>query len=287
VGAGLAAGGVGCPEAGAATGERIVPPLFVSNPQTFFPFHFLRRSPIIHYAQEKKPRYPGRDTAHLFDLTFKKLLRLSNKALISFINGLFRKKYPPDSTVEFLTTETVSKKLKHLLNDTRILINGDIYIIEAQIGFDGDMMVRVFEYAYFSGLSEKTFEDNVRTIEFPQAMVIYWEGKEEIPQKQVLRLKFPDGSWYNYEVETFEPLKHSVRTLEERGLAILLPFYILKLRKQVENAAAGLERKRLSGETLKLLDSLAEAVTHCETKGQIDEQDTVDILKDLERLYRE
>jgi hypothetical protein len=131
-------------------------------------------------SNKKQPKRSNRETAHVFDLVFKKLLHLSNKALISFINGLFRKKYPPDSTVEFLTTETVSKKYRHLFNDTRININGDLYIIEAQIGFDGEMMVRVFEYSYYSGLFEKTFENNIRTIEFPQAIVIYWEGKEYV-----------------------------------------------------------------------------------------------------------
>jgi hypothetical protein len=102
-----------------------------------------------------------------------------------------------------------------------------------------------------------------------------------------LRLKFPDGSCYDYEVATFNPLRHSVKELEKKGMAILLPFYVLKLRKAVEKAGSGAERQKLSARMLKLLGELDEAVKNCEQKGQIDEQDALDILRNLARLHRE
>jgi hypothetical protein len=176
----------------------------------------------------KSPKRTKRATAHVFDLLLKQLLHLSNRAVVSFINGLFGTKHPLDSAVEYLSTETVSKKLRPLMSDTRIRVNDDIYIIEAQISFDGDMMIRVFEYGYYSGLSEKTFEDTIRTIKIPPARIIYWEGTGQMPPEQILRLRFPDGSYYDYGVETFEPLKHSVKELEKKGLAILLPVLCVK-----------------------------------------------------------
>jgi hypothetical protein len=54
-------------------------------------------------------------------------------------------------------------------------------------------------------------------------------------------LKVPGKPSYDYEVENFNLLAHSVKELEKKGLAILLPFYVLKLREQVEKAAPGLE----------------------------------------------
>jgi hypothetical protein len=237
---------------------------------------------------KKKPvKHPKRETAQVFDLLLKKLLHLSDKAVISFINGLFNKKYPMNSTVEFLPTETVSNKLRKLMSDTRVKINADTYIIEGQIRFDGEMMIRVFEYGYYSGLTKKTFENGVRTIEIAPAKVIYWEGTAKTPAKQTLLLKFPDGFSYTYEVETFTPLTHSVKELEKKGLVILLPFYVLKLRKQVENAKSGAERKKLSEQMQKLLDELAETVEDCERKGVIDGQDALDIIRGLEQLYKE
>jgi hypothetical protein len=100
-------------------------------------------------------------------------------------------------------------------------------------------------------------------------------------------LRFPDGSYYDYGVETFEPLKHSVKELEQKGLAILLPFYVLKLRKQVEKAAPGTERKKLTGEMRKLLEELERAVAGCEKKGIIEGNDATEIMTGLERLFRE
>jgi hypothetical protein len=149
------------------------------------------------------------------------------------------------------------------------------------------MMIRVFEYGYYSGLTEKTFENGVRTVEIAPAKVIYWEGTAKTPAKQTLRLKFPDGFAYNYEVETFTPLTHSVKELEKKGLVILLPFYVLKLRKQVENAKTGAERKKLSEQMQTMLDELVETVEDCERKGKIGNVDIPDILDGLERLFQE
>jgi hypothetical protein len=164
----------------------------------------------------KPARRSKRATAHVFDLLFKRLLHLSNRAVVSFINGLFGTKYPRSSTVEYLSTETVSKKLRRLMSDTRLRINDETYLVEAQISFDGDMMIRCFEYGYYSGLVEKTFEGPIRTIKIPSARIIYWEGTE-LPESQVLRLRFANGSYYDYSVETFQPLTHSVKELEQKG----------------------------------------------------------------------
>jgi hypothetical protein len=140
--------------------------------------------PIKEPPKKKTVNQTKRETAQVFDLLLKKLLHLSNKAVISFINGLFNKKYSMGSAVEFLPTETVSKKLRKLISDTRVKINNDIYIIEGQIRFDGEMMIRVFEYGYYSGLTKKTVDNGVRTVEIAPAKVIYWEGTAKTPAKQ-------------------------------------------------------------------------------------------------------
>jgi predicted transposase/invertase (TIGR01784 family) len=247
----------------------------------------VKKNPQQTKKQTAPAKPPKRQTAHVFDLLLKQLLHLSNKAVISFINGIFNKKYPMDSTVEFLSTETVSKKLRSLMSDTRVNINNDTYIIEGQIRFDGEMMIRVFEYGYYSGLTDKTFENGIRTVKIAPAIVIYWQGAASTPEKQTLRLKFPDGFSHTYEVETFTPLTHRVKELEKKGLAILLPFYVLKLRKQIERAKTSAERKKLSGEMQTLLDELIETVDNCKRKGTIEDADIPDILGGLERLFKE
>ena len=68
-----------------------------------------------------------RETQQIFDLVLKRLMKLSSQAVIQFINGLFGTDHPPDSTVEYPSTEQISRKLRRLMSDIIIVING-IYI---------------------------------------------------------------------------------------------------------------------------------------------------------------
>jgi hypothetical protein len=106
---------------------------------------------------KKKPA--KRITAHLFDTVFKKLLHLSNRAVVSFINGLFGEKYPQDSEVRYPSTETVGKDSKLRISDTILLIKDTSYHIEVQKNYDSDMVIRVFQYGYNYGVWKKTRKD--------------------------------------------------------------------------------------------------------------------------------
>ncbi|MDR1206376.1 MAG: hypothetical protein LBL26_13015, partial [Peptococcaceae bacterium] len=92
---------------------------------------------------------PRRETSKLFDLTLKRLLNASSRAIVYFVNGLFGTRYPPDSTVDYPLTEYISSSLKSQMLDILLLINKtDLYHIEAQIDDDGNMAIRVFDYGY-------------------------------------------------------------------------------------------------------------------------------------------
>ena len=177
-------------------------------------------------------KVPEHEPIHIFDLVFKRLMRLSSGAIVQFINGLFDTAYPVDSTVEYPSTETVTDDLTHVVSDMLILIGGKhLYHIEAQINNDENMALRVFNYGYLEGLKRKTIEDDLITIPFPAAKIIYWETTPKTPDTVTLRLQFPDGNHYDYGVDTFKFLDHSIQELEEKKMSILLPFYVLKLRK--------------------------------------------------------
>ncbi|GHU47064.1 hypothetical protein FACS1894200_01830 [Spirochaetia bacterium] len=64
------------------------------------------------------------DDSQLFDKIFKLMLFLSNRAVISFINGLFRTNHPLDSVVAYPNTEFVSTHFKRIQSDLLITING-------------------------------------------------------------------------------------------------------------------------------------------------------------------
>ncbi|MDR3353825.1 MAG: hypothetical protein LBO21_02155 [Synergistaceae bacterium] len=230
-----------------------------------------------------------RETLHIFDLVLKQLIRLSSEAVIQFINGLFGTNHPLDSSVEYPNTENVSKKLRRLMSDTVIIINGvHVYHIEGEISGDADIALRVFEYGFAEGLRARTpSEDGRITIRFPNARIIYWEITNEVPDEVMLSLEFPDGGRYDYKVKAFKFLKYSVKELEERKMAILLPFYVLKLRKRTVKAKTPDERSKLAGEMRPILENLVTTVESCTASGLMNESDKRIVLEHMERLYRE
>jgi hypothetical protein len=231
-----------------------------------------------------------RETLHIFDLILKQLIRLSNVAVVQFINGLFNTEHPLDSTVEYPNTETVSRKLRKLMSDTLVIINGIYtYHIEGEISDDADIVVRVFEYGFVEGLRTKTVtdDDNVIEIRFPDARIIYWETSRNTPDEVTLRLKFPDGKYHDYKVKTLKFLNHDISELERQKLSILLPFYVLKLRKRTVSAKTSKQRTELAVEMKTILNELAAAVDHSEKAGLMNESDKRIVLGYIERLYRE
>ena len=232
-----------------------------------------------------------RETFHIFDLVLKRLITLSNAAIIQLINGLFDTNYPLDSTVEYPNTETVSRKLRKLMSDTVIIIGGlHAYHLEGEINDDdANVALKVFEYGFAEGLRTQSIaeEDNVRTIRFPRARILYWETGGKAPDEVTLRLIFPDETRYDYKVKTFKFLDHDISELEKRKMAILLPFYVLKLRKQVVSAKTSQERSELSGEMRSILDKLVEPVDRSAAAGLMNESDKRIVLEHMERLYRE
>ena len=90
---------------------------------------------------------------HIYDKMFKKILTLSSKAVINFINGLFQTDYPTDSTITYNWTEFHDDNLTKTIADTILTIGGiHSYHIEAQMYRDEDIVLRIFDYGYKQSL---------------------------------------------------------------------------------------------------------------------------------------
>jgi hypothetical protein len=230
-----------------------------------------------------------RETEHLFDRIFKRLMELSDLAMIHFINGLFGADHPVDSVVGRPKTETVSENLRQLLSDTLISINGkSVYHIEAESGGQ-NIVVRVFEYGYAEAMRTKTASSDGQKIllKFPNARIICWEPTGRTPDEVTLALEFPDGSLHDYRVKTLKFLEHGIKELAERKLTILLPFYVLKLRKSVKSAKTKERRAELGKEMKSILDEVVETVERSAESGVMGEPDKRSVLEYTERMYRE
>ncbi|MFP3042492.1 hypothetical protein LQZ19_11815 [Treponema primitia] len=226
----------------------------------------------------------------IFDEVFKALMQLSDLAVISFINALFDTTHPPDSQVIRRNTEFPKRGGGKLFTDMVITIvspgsqDTGTYLIECQIDDDDTMAFRVFEYAFAYGKQDLQKQDGIITLRFPQVRVIYLEPTPHTPDVQTLRLEFPDGHW-DYPVKTIKVLDHSIPELMDRNLGLLLPFYVLKIRKRLHQTKNPAKRQQLAEELTAINKELAAAFKRSEAEGSITDADRQKLFDMTEQLY--
>ncbi|MDD2957496.1 MAG: hypothetical protein PHE06_06520 [Lachnospiraceae bacterium] len=171
----------------------------------------------------------------IYDRIFKRIFSLSNLAIINLINGLFGTNYPPDSIVDYPNREYVSKLLSKRLADVMVVIQGIPYHLEAQMKWDGSIIMRVFEYGFHQAMSLWQEES---VFQFPEPVVIYLDSVSEIPEKSILTIQFGFQGTFQYEVKNFVYQEHELLELNQKKMIVLIPFQLLKLKKIVEKPPA-------------------------------------------------
>ena len=221
----------------------------------------------------------------IYDKAFKRILTLSDKAVINLINGLFGTDYPTNSKITYNWTEHEDKDLKRTLSDSILTINDrDIYHIEAQITEDEEIVFRVFEYGFGHAYKNRTYENGNETMIFPRPCIIYLdEGKKDkIPDEYTLILKFEDQGEFSYKVPVFKLQTISVQELNDKKLIVLLPFLLLKLRKKIERI-----RSKENMEELQSLvaNDIIDVIHKNEELGNLSHSDALDLIDLTTKLY--
>jgi len=202
---------------------------------------------------EKLNKEPVQDPHDFYDRMFKRILTLSGKAVIGFINGNFGTSYSENSKITYNWTEFVDDKLKKTLADTIITVNGkDSYHIEAQMYDDEQIVLRMVEYGYKHALRTWEcipipFEDTKTTrLNFPKQKVIYLndhgtnDDSEEfisnVPKEYKVQLVFDIDTIVDYSIPVINFQEESINSIKEKNMIILLPFKLIKLRKSIGKA---------------------------------------------------
>ena len=222
---------------------------------------------------------------HIYDKAFKRILTLSDKAVINLINGLFDTNYPTNSKITYNWTEHEDKELKRTLSDSILTINDrDIYHIEAQMTEDEEIVFRVFEYGFGHAYKNRTYDNGNETLFFPRPCIIYLdEGKKDkIPDEYTLVLKFENQGNFSYKVPVFKLQTISVQELNDKKLIVLLPFILLKLRKKMEKI-----RSKENVEELQRLvvNDIIGAIHKNEELGNLSRSDSLDLIDLTTKLY--
>jgi hypothetical protein len=213
---------------------------------------------------------------------------LSDRAVINCINGLFGKAYDPDSELSRPATETVEPTLKRSFADMVLCINGtDAYLIEAQIKNDTDMALRILQYMLNQGRREAVKKGHALSIRLPETRVIYWEITGTSPDLERIYFEFPGGLRCCYEAPSFKFPNYTAAILEERNMGLLLPFCVLKLRREVKKAKSSAARQDLAKQLKRIVEDVMAAVERSEERGILNSWDGENLRRLTLRLQQE
>ncbi len=217
---------------------------------------------------------------HIYDRMFKKILTLSNRAVIGLINGLFGTEYPPDSTITYNWTEHHDDNLKKTLADTIVTVNrSHSYHMEAQMYKDEEIEFRVFDYSYGHALKSRSDAD---ILHFPEPRIIYLYNHENISDTKEILLDFGTQGTFLYCVPVFKLLEHTTKELSSKNMVILIPFMILKLRDSIMKKRTPENMKAL--QTL-ILDDIISTINESQARGNITSADANKLRNLIQKLY--
>ena len=184
------------------------------------------------------------ENSKIYDITFKRMFRLSGRMLIKFVNKVFEKNFPLDSEIKFLDPNSEDEENAILEKDIYFEICGERFQIEAQTYWD-DMMFRLFEYAVSNPGDgyEKTDECHAE-YRMPKQAVVFLKGKNRKHDKMYIKLILPDDQEVEYSVKAVRALSYTPQELVENDLEILLPFQIIRMYNRVNNYDSYTDKKK-------------------------------------------
>ena len=175
------------------------------------------------------------ESRKIYDITFKKMFRLSGRMLIRFVNKVFEKNFPLDAEVKFLDPNSEDEENEILEKDIYFEICGERFQIEAQSYWD-DMMFRLFEYAVSDHRKSYTKTDAYHAVyRMPKQAVVFLKGKSKRRNKLFIKLILPDDQEVEYSVNAVRALSYTPQELAENDLEILLPFQIIRMYNRVND----------------------------------------------------
>jgi len=188
--------------------------------------------------------------SQIFDKILKRiLLSLSKASVIAFINGMFSECFPLNTVITYHYTENVDGSLKKTVADIIITLCAKDRVrrfhLEGQINDDNTIVIRIFEYGFANALLHQTTQGNRITLPFPTPAIIFLEHTEATADKVILELNFGENGKFDYPVKAMKFLAYSVDELCEKNMTILLPLYLLKLRRDVDNAKKRKTKRKL------------------------------------------
>ena len=197
------------------------------------------------------------DFSTIFDDVFRTMAQKMPFLLIAVINAAFGTDYAENQDFEQLRNEFYESYGK-VITDSILRIGDSIYHIECQSQRDGRMALRMLEYDIAIALEHSFLkEDSFTDVRLPRSCVIYIRNHRKLPQYHEVRLHFPDGRYIDYSVPVIQISKYDIDKIFEKGLLLMLPYYILRYEPYLKSKAANeLKNKTLFNEYEQMTNQL-------------------------------
>lgn len=177
-----------------------------------------------------------------YDNVFKTLKMKHKRLFIPVINDAFGKSFPMDAEVEVLLSEgyltegetrSGARKIKELILDFLLRIDGETYFLECQSYDDDSMAIRISEYAFLAARQYAVWDAGYALIPMPRFLIIYLKGTAMTPKKTMISYMFPGGQAVNYESKNVILAEFTKEEIIEKQLFVYIPFYVARYEKEI------------------------------------------------------
>lgn len=196
-----------------------------------------------------------------YDDVFRTIMTDCPFLLIPLINEVFGQHYTGDEKITLLQNEhfikLTDRKLKRKITDSNISLpeDGRIYHFECQSTPDGEIIIRIFEYASQMALEDAYASSGKLVLEYPYSAILYLRHNSMTPDEMEITIKTPGGE-VAYKVPVIK-IDYSLDEVFEKNLLFLLPFYIFCYEKEfpaMENSSVNF--KKAEKEFIKIIKTL-------------------------------
>lgn len=210
-------------------------------------------------------------TATPYDDVYHTLVNECSSLIIPVVNEVFQKQHGKDEKVTILNNEfyitSPDGKQKEKITDSNFVIGRTCYHFECQSTADGTIILRVFEYGTQIAVRDSVMDENVLTVKFPTAAVLYLRHTKNTPEEMTICIRVP-GDFCTYRVPVLKVQQYSLEEIFEKKLFFLLPFHIFVYEKMLPSYEVDETKLR---ELIGIYESIARRLNTCAEEGIISE----------------
>lgn len=191
------------------------------------------------------------DTSTPYDDVFRTMATDCPFLLVPLINEAFGEQYTGNEKITLLQNEHFIKltdgELKKKITDSHIglpAVTAKTYHFECQSTADGEITIRIFEYASQMALESASHENGHLVLEYPHSAILYLRHSHNTPDYMKITIKTPDSK-ASYKVPVIKLQQYTLNEIFDKNLLFLIPFYIFSYEKEfpdMENGSLSLDK---------------------------------------------